>query len=937
MARRRGLRGKLTRTRSLALLIIVITFSMIAIIGTGIGADIFSQGAFVEGTNFSVSVLDNVIPLALLPNYAVQCSLWQEGEIVNTDGSIRDIGFDTKVFNPNFLNVFDPTTNKQTSRVNTDILLRCHSTVGAGIGFTLTGGTLRTQWAITDPANTGSFGTILVGSPQTVSVSPSSNVLQSPTGGGINLGNRAISASTIDTAVKGKKADLNYLVELKQLITAELEFKFTPQGSPSVTQTKTVVLIGDTALGTSPARFLRIVNENPTPPAPLNNIVSITSLNTVPSPLYDNSQSPFFRIAIQLPQYQTGENTPKIDILKPSGALYIGNLPISTRSGDTFSATVQIRTGDLIAGNWVVKAKHDTRTGTDSKPFAVYQVASTPNQPIDTCAGKSIQECQGIIDKQTDPCAGLTGSSLDQCLGIKEQFSGCATGFVQRTNAQLVEIAKVLGSGGNIILQSGFTTSSNPVCVSTITIATYDVKLAQQSPTCGIGADCAAPPTGGIDDEITAIVNPSTGASAKALILYQIVYDGGQEIGNIESLNTQPVTFSPLKALEFAGIPTGKEDHYEFARLIVNPVIDLSEIAGSVDVTNSAPDFTYLWTVDVLKAGGATLSGVMDNCDNGCSILNMRTVGVRTGSSNIGLDVEEKFMMDKYVGDVFYQIASSDIQPNELIKAMKFALKTPTNDPLPFEAGDLVTIKLQVNGTFQPTITTPLGVKEKVIAAISPMEWSHTFTWIPQFGADDEPCADLVGLEQVLCLGNPYDAGGECVIDTCQVPNELTGAELTQCRAKPESEQFTPMTPEQCLQTVSNNPNYNPKDENGCKPTTFAGVTINLCYNLPEDEEKDGGSNDGSLGSGTDGSETEGKGGDVGVCPKGTGAKDCIDLIAQQVQEQLGSLGLDSATITAISNNAVILIIAVVLIVLVAAIAIKARNDRMMQRRFRGF
>lgn len=921
---KKGIRRHLTRNRSIALVIILISFSLVGLGIVDIGIDLFQGGAF-QGTDFSITVFDNIIPLSLVDNFAVQCSLWQEGDIVATDGSIRDIGFSTAVFRPQFsLDIIDATTDKPLERVTTQIRLRCHETLTGGVeSFTLTGGTLRTQWLVEDKSSNPPFGSVLIGSPQVVSITSSNNVLQSPTGSGIALAFRNIQEATIDNALTSP--DLSYLVELKQLITAELEFTFKSPGSPTQSQTKTVVLIADVG-ATQGQRFLRVVNENPDPPAPTNNFVNIVSLNTIPNPMFDNDPSPQFRVEISLPEYQTGESAPRVDIFKPSGSsniAFLTNVPVTVRSGSNFVATIDIKQSDLVAGTYVVQAEHQTRTDTDAKPFAVYQASTQPNEPVDTCEGLTQQQCQTLINQQTDPCQGLTGESLNTCLGIVEQFSGCANGFTSRTTSQLNSLIENLPQGATISLQSGFTLSDNPTCVSNTTIAAaqsnqevegqncpsqFPVRVSSdefQQITQAIGQPADATTIGETDFCISietrdlflqsgGEIDDGTGIlSAEAIMLYQVIYDGADEVGNIQNLQKQSITFNPL---QLAGIPTGLTQVYEFKRLIVNPVIDVTDLGSA---TISSPDFTFLWTAELTPQGSAdpTQTVTLEECKNSCSKLDMSTVGIITGGGNLGFKFESEVsetdvVIKEIQGGRFYQIARSDIQPNQLVKALDDAGIKPN-------AGDEVEVTVSVEGTFTAQVGTQTGVINEQ-GVITPMTFTHVFNWIPNFGADDEPCSGLVGLAQLQCEGNPFDAGGYC--------EELT--------------------PEQCSQKITRDGADKEKDENGCKPTVVGTKVIQLCYGDEQEKEDSGSNNDGSLGS-NDKDKSSGTAGLVNSCPEGTPLSECVNLTLRTLEQKLSSfLGLGGGTITTLSNNAVLIIGAVIAIIVVALVLqrVAARN-----------
>ncbi len=804
------------------------------------------------------------------------------------------------------MQVIDATTDKPLSRINTQIKLRCHETLsGAVESFTFTGGSLRTQWFVVDKTSQPTFGGKLIGSAQVVSLSSNNNVLQASNGGGIILAFRTLQESTIDNALTS--SDLNYLVEIDQIITATLNFQFQSPGSPSASQTKTVHLVS-TVGSTQVQSFFRIVNENPEPPTPTNNFVNIISLNTLPNPMFSDDPSPQFRVSIRLPEYQSdpAENFPTIDVFKPidnsaNVQLILSNVPVTLRSGtDTFIATIDIRSGDLLTGQYVVKAKHDTRTNTDTQIFAVFEPDTTPNTEVETCEGLSQTACQTLIDEQEDPCVGLTGNQLDVCNGVVEQFAGCNSGFTSTTKTQ-VDIIVTSGLLSSIFLQPGFTLQDDPICVSTESIAEYNVKLAQQEP------DTEQEPgmdTTGVGDTLTATIisgletTSDVAENIKPVIIYQIVYDGDDEIGIIEEEDFV-IDFS---ALEFAGTVEAKT--YELARIIVTPALDVTDVTGNIQVSNSDPDWTYIWTGEITKLNGAKNDAVLETCSGTCTILDMSFVGVQVQSNQIGVQAG---FGDENVEKTYYQIARSDIQPNDLYRCTdrngNCLLESGTaafNRAFPntfLEEGDQLKLKLEVTGGFKPTITVG-GETTRVQASITPMTWEHTFIWLPQFGANFEPCADLSGQDQLNCLGNPIG----------------------------KSEACKDLTANQCKLIIPS------LDADGCTRETLPdGSSIKLCYGAAEEEEEDLGNDaSGGFGSESNGSETSGEPGVAGTCPEGTTATECSDIILKIIEQRLaGILGIGGSTITAISNNAILIIgsiIAILVIAIIARIALRKKR-----------
>jgi len=400
LARRKGIRGKFTRNRSIALSIAVFAFAVVALGIVDIGVDIFGGGGFVEGTKFSVEILGNIIPLALVDNFAVTCSLWTEGFIVATDGTRRAIGFDTTVFRPQFsLDVFDPTTNKELDKVDAEIRLRCDSPAGLSASeFVLVGGQIEHIWNV---ANRATGQTTDVGTLTSRSISPSSNVLQSPTGGGILISPAAISASLIDSAVVS--SDPEYLVNLKLVIVGQ--FIFEQRLPNAITNTKTVALVSQ--IGSNAGEFLRVSNAQINPEPSSSNIVDITETVTIPSPIFRSDPSPQVRICVDAPLFDSSKEVkPRIDLFRPvadgSGTLtkFITNAgTFGSSGGQRFCTTIDLDPqSQMFVGNYRVEANMASRTGTDTAIFTVYDDGQDPMTPI-----------------QPSPCEGLSGAALIQC------------------------------------------------------------------------------------------------------------------------------------------------------------------------------------------------------------------------------------------------------------------------------------------------------------------------------------------------------------------------------------------------------------------------------------------------------------------------------------------------------------------------------------------
>ncbi len=907
----------------------------------------FEGGAFVQGTSFTVEILDSRFSLELVPNHAIDCSLWTQGDIVSTDGSRRSIGFDTSVFRPDFqLDVFDPATGLELREIDAQIRLRCVSPLGLSASeFVLIGGTVSHVWEIENRETGQSEFLGLNVKP----ISFSSNVLQSSENGpGIILATNRLPASVIESVnIDGGSND--YLIRAKWNILYDLQFEQRLSGSPAQPNSGTGSLISMIE------PFLRISQDIVGPVDPASNLVDITAATTIPSPLFKSDPSPQVRISVDLPAWDSAtEGQPRVNIFQPisdgssTATTYLNNIALSQRSGTTFSTTVDLP-GTLKIGHYLLEATSSTRSGSDNAIFTVYADNQDPMTPVpvspceDARNGYTADDgrfltgdaavLQCAIDLQDDPppdpCEGLTGSALDSCRGIVEQFSGCSQGFVEVTRNEFLEIVSVIGTSSSIVIQSGFTTNDDPICVSNETVATFEILRDQQvmggaggcidgtnfgvcsgepifnsgnacfglstqqcfdkcSTEIGSPNSCGAFVTEGtsgedgtgVEDKITATL---ISGEANPVILYQVVYDGGDEKGIID-LDSQTIDFS---ALQFAGVPTDRTELFELKRIIVIPAIDITPILSTINTAQASPEFTYTWSAELLKiSDGSKKDAIIETCHNQCTKLTMLTQGVQIKSSIIGVNLcadesltaTEKTMCEESPERTYYQIGSSDIQPNEIDNALKDAFPNSI-----LEQGDLVTFKVKIEGGFKPKID---GVVQQ--AVITPMEWSHSFTWIPQFGKDFEPCANLSGQAQLDCEGNPIGKSDAC----------------------------KDLTANQCNMLLP------PKDPSGCKDTVVGDKVIRLCYGIDDNDGADAG----SFGGDTTGKDTKGEPGVLGIaeCPEGTTATACADILLEILEQRLaGILGIGGSTITAISNNAVLIIGSIIAIIVIAIIVRK--------------
>jgi len=388
-------------------LVVIILFGIVASI-----TDVFVVGfeaiPFTVPISFTASQLSQ---LALASNFAVDCRIWVQGDIVDVNGGKTSIGFKTQTFNPQFqLELINIQTEQIIDRIDTDIRIRCDP--GSVSGFTfgevsggliseyvLTGGTVQYFWVVDDEDNTERIVTSKV----TRNISANDNVLQTPQGGGITLASPSVTGTQIDNALTSNKEV--YFTSAKLVVTANPIFRFTlgcdavppVNFACAVDQTEFATVSLNAGIGT-----VKIFNQVIDPPKPTSEIVKITKIATeignVEQPLFSDSTGNLdLVIRIQLPAWTAAEGVPQIDIFKPlknqatitSGStvdVVSQNFAITAKknvqsgcNSTTDSCTFEFFDTNIalpdnpISGQWLVVAHHNGRTGEDLATFTVLQ------------------------------------------------------------------------------------------------------------------------------------------------------------------------------------------------------------------------------------------------------------------------------------------------------------------------------------------------------------------------------------------------------------------------------------------------------------------------------------------------------------------------------------------------------------------------------------
>jgi len=410
----------------------------------------FEAVPFTVPTFFSAPQLSQ---LALASNFAVDCRIWMQGDIVDVNGGRTPISPKTQTFNPQFeLSVINIQTKQVIDKIDTEIRIRCDpgNTSGFTFGevsggliseYVLTGGTVQYFWMAFDEDGTTER---IITSTVTRTISPNDNVLQTPIqgvqGSGITIASPVVTGTQIDNALTSNKE--TYFTSAKLVITAKPEFRFTlgcdavppVNFACAVDQTEFATVSLNAGIGT-----VKVFNQIIDPPKPTSEVVRLTQVTTE----IDNTQQGLFSdstgnidlvVRIVLPDWTSAEGVPQIDLFRPTatGATAVStNFPITIKKNlesncdpDNDSCDFQFSELNITlpnnptAGNWVVIAKHPGRTGEDTKTFAVLKRG---NQDTDD---KTVIEC----DPAKDPDCSSTEQQRKEQQLQKEGANGNGNG-----------------------------------------------------------------------------------------------------------------------------------------------------------------------------------------------------------------------------------------------------------------------------------------------------------------------------------------------------------------------------------------------------------------------------------------------------------------------------------------------------------------------------
>ena len=420
--------------------------ALVAIILFGVVAnitDVFVVGfeaiPFTVPTFFSAPELSQ---LALATNFAVDCRVWMQGDIVDVNGGRTSIQPKTQTFNPQFeLSVINIRTEQIIDKIDTQIRIRCDpgnisgftfGEINGGLisDFVLTGGTVSYFWMADDEDNTERVVTSSV----TRQISANDNVLQTSTGGGITIASPSVTGKQIDDALTSSKE--TYFTSAKLVITAKPQFKFT-LGCDAVPPVNFACAVDETEFATVSLNAgigtVKVFNQVINPPKPTSEIVNFVKVATE----IDNEEQALFSdssgnldlvVRILLPDWTSAEGVPQIDIFRPlenQGSITSGstvnvvseNFPITAKKNlesncnpandscdhEFFDTNITLPNNPT-AGQWLIAAHHPGRSGEDIATITVLKRGNQDPEdpPVIECDVSKDPDCKSTEEEEEE-------------------------------------------------------------------------------------------------------------------------------------------------------------------------------------------------------------------------------------------------------------------------------------------------------------------------------------------------------------------------------------------------------------------------------------------------------------------------------------------------------------------------------------------------------
>ena len=407
------------------------------------------------------------IPLEPLPLEIVQeplslleCRVWSEGT-VTTEGGVSgskittQAPYVTQVFDPDIreLSIVDIRSGNIFLESDLQLKMKCYPREGAlgsgltvnDIKFTLTGGTITTQWISKD----GDGTTKSITSASTKTLPTGSVLVANPNiaGSGIILKTEKITGTMIDNTLTSNLE--SYFTDPSLIVTVKPDFKFEIPKVFISSESKDVTVSLNSGFGK-----VKVLNPILDPPKPTSEIVKLSTLKTFPDPLQDDSPNPHLEIRIDLPQWTSAEGSPRYTISRPGTSadtfievqkniLITGKQLVdpTTNTYEFFARDVDLvidpstpegQKGKLRAGQWIVEVSHAGRSGTDASYFTVFasdtQGGETVNEPVICPDGTyppdfspyTVQDCIKEVDQT--PCEEDCEESKPEDNGISSWF-----------------------------------------------------------------------------------------------------------------------------------------------------------------------------------------------------------------------------------------------------------------------------------------------------------------------------------------------------------------------------------------------------------------------------------------------------------------------------------------------------------------------------------
>lgn len=641
---------------------------------------------------------DGFFTYSLLPNLAVNCGIVTSYFELYPDGTEFRFDIDQTTFNPQFLTVSSALRDKQVSAVQVRSNLICDN-VFSGDTIRLVGGSF--SLLVTASDSDGSVANV-----QPIKFT-SLSAINNIQGRSVALPTITIPASQINNALD------NDVQEWISWLTIKIQW--FPQFKNSLGGDAIQVATVDTLA----KLLLRVENPAPIPETTQGTYVKLTGITPI---TYDKASGtvPSFKIRGELDNWTSSEGFPVVDIFAPNGQKIWNNvlMNIDTDKGggvtEFLRNNFEIGNKDLLPlgiYKFEMSSNNDVRKDSSGKTLkAIMEMriidTRTPEEtkdipPPTTCPNSA--DIQRVVDAQSTDSLQRNIIALEEKSRTSGGLSACEQDVLDAQKAELLTRDTTGGNGTpppeeEIPTPTGFTLIEQRIRCNIIFL--------------DVSKDCTVPKT-------------------PQFIQFQLLgsqSDAGVRFSEVE---LSPEIILPASTTFQVSRVQVQENLIIYKNNpITQEVIDellckepkVNQQTGEVTTRTDCPDTTF--NVQQGRISGVFLSS-SEKADVNSFVDTARTI---------------------------YQFSQIKLTESSIVDKLRVLGE-------PLAKGDLVTIVLEVSGSFDATID---GVDKTGV--VGKMIYAHTLVYTDTLATDTEKCQGLSGEAIILCLAGEeaLGTGGEC-------------------------------------------------------------------------------------------------------------------------------------------------------------------------------